>query len=33
MLSLFGLIACMYFDAGFGWYLAGFICMLFDSEI
>jgi len=31
MLMLFGLFACISFDAGFGWYLVGFICVLLDS--
>lgn len=32
MTAIFGLIACMAFDASFGWYLAGFLCLLLDSK-
>jgi hypothetical protein len=31
MLAIFGLVACIAFDASFGWYLAGFVCLLLDS--
>lgn len=32
MLALFGLIACVHFDASAAWWLLGFICLLMDAE-
>lgn len=31
MVALFGLIACLHFDASFVWYFAGFVCLLLDD--
>lgn len=32
MTALFALIACVAFDAGLGWYVAGLICLFLDAE-
>jgi hypothetical protein len=32
MLALFGLVACIAFDADLIWWLAGFICLLLDAK-
>lgn len=32
MVAIFALIACIYFDAGFVWFLMGFLCLLLDDN-
>lgn len=31
MLAIFGFVACLSFDAGFAWYVIGFLCLLLDG--
>lgn len=31
MVALFGLVACVHFDASFIWYFAGFVRLLIES--
>lgn len=31
MTAIFGLIACVAFDASLGWYVAGILCVLLDG--